>query len=290
MITEEQVRRVLTMADLIPLMEWALADFSAGRVNQPVRTVMPVRDGFLGMMPAAAEALGVKLVTVYPNNRDVDTHHAVIALFRPDTGEPLCVMDGRLITEMRTAAVSAVATAHLSRPDARVLAVLGAGVQARAHLAALALVRTFDTARIWSRTYERAAALGPAVRTAEEAVRGADVVCTVTASAEPVLRGEWLKPGAHVNAVGACRPTHRELDEAAVRRARLFVDSREAARVEAGDILLNRGEIAGEIGEVVGGAVVGRQSDAQITVFKSLGLAIEDVAAAHWVYSKVGPC
>lgn len=289
-LNEEQVRAVLKMEDVIPLMEKALSEFAAGHVTQPVRSVMEItkHGGFLGLMPALSDSLGVKLVTFYPPNAEkgLHTHHATIVLFKPETGEPLAIMDGRLITEVRTAASSAAATKALARDDAKVLAILGAGVQARSHLEAMKLVRDFTEVRIWSRSFEKAAALGPAVRTSEEAVRGADVICTVTGATEPVLLGAWLSPGAHINAVGACRPNSRELDETAVSRARLFVDSRAAARVEAGDVILNNGTILGEIGEVISGAAPGRTAPDQITLFKSLGLAVEDVATAQWVAEK----
>jgi ornithine cyclodeaminase/alanine dehydrogenase-like protein (mu-crystallin family) len=291
-LPEDRVRAVLRMSDLLPLMREALADFSAGRVLQPVRTAVPVPDagGFLGLMPAAVgDVVGAKLVTFYPRNTALPTHYALIALFERATGRPLATMDGRLITEMRTAAVSAVAADALARPDARILALLGAGVQARSHLEALPLVRPFVEVRAWSRRPEQAAAL-PGVRpcpTAEAAVRGADVVVTVTSSTEPVLRGDWLSPGAHVCAVGACRPTFRELDETAVKRSRFFVDSRAAAAVESGDVILNRADIAGELGEVLAGRVAGRTSPGEITIFKSLGLAVEDVVTAARVLGRL---
>jgi thiomorpholine-carboxylate dehydrogenase len=207
---ETEVRRHLRMPDLIPVMEKALIDFSCGCVTQPVRSVMKIDPpgGFFGMMPAVAEAIGIKLVTFFPGNaeRGLATHMGAIFLMDRATGTPLVVMDARLITEMRTAAVSAVATKLLSHPDSRVLAVLGSGVQARSHIEALRLVRQFSEIRIWSRTEDHATELarrvGGVATAAEDAVRGADVVVTVTNSTTPVLRGEWLKPGAHVNAVG----------------------------------------------------------------------------------------
>jgi alanine dehydrogenase len=290
-LDEDAVQRLLDLPELIDEMERALADFSAGRVVQPTRVVVPVAEhqGFFGLMPAyTGGSLGVKLVTFYPENRGVHTHHATILLFKPETGEPLVSMDGRLITEVRTAAVSAVATRHLARPEARVLAILGSGVQARSHLAALRLVRQFDEVRVWSP--RRAAAFAEeygvdAAASAEEAVRGADVVVTVTTSRTPVLMGEWLKPGAHINAVGAARPDWRELDDEVLTRARLYVDSSDAARTESGDVIA-AGEIAGELGEVVAGTKPGRTSPEEITLFKSLGIAVEDVATAALIYAK----
>jgi ornithine cyclodeaminase/alanine dehydrogenase-like protein (mu-crystallin family) len=282
------VQRLLTMEDLIPAMAEALARLSAGAAVQPVRVVVPVADhgGFFGVMPAYAGALGAKLVTWFPNNEGLPTHHAVIQLFRPETGEPLVTMDGTLITEMRTGAVSAVATDRLARPDAAVLAVLGAGVQARSHLEALRLVRSFRDVRVWSpRTAgEFAAAHGVrAVASAEEAVRGADVIVVATMSRVPVLMGAWLSPGVHINAVGAVRPDWRELDDEVLARARVFVESREAASRESGDVIASRGIVA-EIGELVAGTARGRDSADEITLFKSVGVAVEDVATASLVY------
>jgi alanine dehydrogenase len=288
-LDEAEVRRYLRMAELVPAMARALADLSAGRVVQPVRTMLPVDgQGFFAVMPAYAGVVGAKLVTFFPGNQGVPTHHALIALFRPETGEPLAVMDGRLITEMRTAAVSAVATDRLARRNASVLAILGAGVQAGSHLEALRLVREFREVRVWS---PRSAAIFAerhqveVAASAEEAVRGAEVIVVATASRTPVLRGEWLAGGAHVNAVGAVRPEWRELDDEALGRARLYVESREAATREAGDVIA-AGEPFAEIGEVVAGARPGRGSNDEITLFKSVGVAVEDVVAADLVYRR----
>jgi len=289
-LDEGAVRALLRMEDLIPVMASALADLSSGKVVQPMRVMVPIADhgGFLGLMPAYGGALGAKLVTFYPNNQGVPTHHAVIVLFRPETGEPLVTMDGRLITEMRTAAVSAVATKCLARPEASVLGMLGAGVQARSHLEALRLVRTFREIRVWSPRNARAFAKEfgiRAVASAAEAVRGADVVVVATTSQTPVLLGEWLSAGTHINAVGAPRPTWRELDDAVLRTARIYVESREAATRESGDVIA-AGQVYAEIGEVVTGAKRGRESAGEITLFKSVGVAIEDVATAELVYRK----
>ena len=285
-LDEGAVRDLLRMEDLIPVMASALADLSSGEVVQPMRVMVPIADrgGFLGLMPAYGGALGAKLVTFYPNNQGVPTHHAVIVLFRPETGEPLVTMDGRLITEMRTAAVSAVATKCLARPEASVLGILGAGVQARSHLEALRLVRTFREIRVWSPRSAPAFAKRAAA-SAAEAVRGADVIVVATTSQTPVLFGEWLSPGTHINAVGAPRPTWRELDDAVLRTARIYVESREAATRESGDVIA-AGQVYAEIGEVVTGAKRGRESAGEITLFKSVGIAIEDVATAELVYRK----
>jgi alanine dehydrogenase len=288
-LDEAAVEKLLRMEEVIPAMERALSDFSSGKVVQPVRTMLPVDEhqGFLGLMPAyTGAALGTKLVAFYPRNTEVPTHHATILLFKPETGEPLATMDGRLITEVRTAAVSAVATQHLASSDASVLAIIGSGVQAHSHLEALRLVRNFREVRVWSPRRAAAFAKEHGVRaatSAEEAVRGADVVVTATTSPTPVLSGGWLAPGTHINAVGAPRPDWRELDDEVLERSRVYVDSREAALKESGDVIA-AGEIFAEIGEVVSGAKPGRRSAEEITLFKSLGLAVEDVATAELVY------
>ena len=294
-LDEAAVSRLLRTEEVIPAMERALADFSSGRVVQPTRVMVPVaeHEGFLGLMPAyyaAGAALGVKLVAFYPQNRGIPTHHATILLFKPETGEPLVNMDGRLITEVRTAAVSAVATKYLARPDASVLAIIGSGVQARSHLEALRLIRRFEEVRVWSPRHAEDFARRFSVRatdSAEEAVRGADVVVTATTSKSPVHFGEWLSPGTHINAVGAPRPDWRELDDETLRRCagRVYVDSREAALEEYGDAIA-AGRIHAELGEVVTGAKPGRQSPEEITLFKSGGLAVEDGAAADLIYRK----
>ena len=288
-LDEAEVRRHLRMADLVPAMASALADLSAGRVEQPVRVMLPVESrGFCAAMPAYAGALGAKLVTFFPVNQDVPTHHALIVLFRAETGEPMAILDGRLITEMRTAAASAVATDLLARPDAAVLGILGSGVQAASHLEALNLVRRFREVRVWSPRNAGAFAAQhgvQAVPTAEAAARGADVIVVATSSRTPVLLGEWVAPGAHVNAVGACRPDWRELDDDLVRRARLYVDSRAAATKEAGDVIA-AGEPFAELGEAVAGTRPGRRSANEITLFKSVGVAVEDVVSAELVYRR----
>src|SRR5207302_4443616 len=289
-LNEEQVRQHLRMADLIPAMEKALIDFSAGKVTQPVRSVINIDPpgGFLGLMPALTpDGLGLKAVTFYPSNaeRGIPTHMATIFLVDPETGTPLAIMDGRLITEMRTAAVSAAATKLLAAPDAKVLAILGSGVQARSHVEALQRVRNVEEIRVWSRTSEHAERfaneIGAKVMPADDAVRGADVVVTATNSKTAVLKGSWLKPGCHVNAFGACRPDWRELDDEATTNV-VFVDSREAAMKESGDIILSGAEIYAELGKALTGKVPSRANET--TVFKSLGMAVEDIAAALLVY------
>ncbi len=310
-LRESDVRAVLSMKDAIGLMAGALRAFSTGGVVQPVRLAMLVdpHAGYLGLMPAylrAQEAVGAKAVTFYPNNaaKDLPTHLAVILLWDSRTGDLLAIMDGRFITEVRTAATSAAATQALARRDAGTLAILGAGVQARSHLDAMPLVRPVQQVRVWSRTpasvqrliaemQPRAGVRLRACATAEEAVRGADIIVTATSATAPVLRGTWITDGAHINAVGAPRPDWRELDSDAVRRARVFVDSHAGALAEAGDLLLpvaegeiTKDHIRGEIGDVLAGRIPGRTGEREVTLFKSLGMAVEDVATAHFVYTR----
>jgi ornithine cyclodeaminase len=311
LLSETDVRHLLSMDDLIQSMESALTEFSSGRTAQPLRTVIEVgpTHAFFGVMPAympAAGALGTKLVTVFGSNSAIGlpSHLATILLMDATTGELLAVMDGRYITEARTAAVSAVSVRLLAREDAGVLAILGSGVQARSHLRAFSHVRALRDVRVWSPSashrrefaetmHREIAAPITAVASAEDAVRGADLVVVATAAREPVLKSEWVSDGAHIAAVGACRPDQREMDTALVARARVFVDSRTGALAEAGDLLLPIGEgafdrdhIAGELGQLAGGSVAGRRADAEVTLFKSLGMAVEDVAAAHLAYER----
>jgi thiomorpholine-carboxylate dehydrogenase len=286
-LNEDMVRRLLRVEELIPAMRQTMAEFSAGQWKQPVRSVLAQHGGFFGIMPASGEAMGIKMVTFYPGNAETSlpTHMAVIALFDPRTGEPIALMDGRYITEMRTAAVSAVATDALAAPDAKVLALLGAGVQGRAHLEVLRHVRRFEEVRVWSRTRERTERFadehGAKAMSLEDAVRGADVIVTATSAREPFLKGAWLKSGAHVNAVGASRPDWRELDDEAMANV-VIVDSYEGAKNEAGDVILSGITPYAELGEVLNGT---KSVDSNATtIFKSLGMAVEDVAAAKLVY------
>lgn len=295
-ISEADVARVLTYEQLIPAMEKALAAFSAGRVIQPVRNMLTIEEGkrFLGIMPAVApEGMGAKLVCFFPKNAGsgVPTHLAMIMLFEPETGQPLAFLDGRLITEMRTAAASAAVTKYLSPDGTKILTLLGSGVQAHAHLEALRHVCQFTEVRVWSRTPEHArrfaAEHGAKAMDLEPAVRGADVVVTATNALEPFLRGEWLKEGAHVNSVGSPRPTWRELDDAAM-NSTLIVNSREAVLKESGDVILSKATIFAEAGEVFGRLKVPARS--ATTVFKSVGIGVEDIAAARLVYDAVANC
>jgi thiomorpholine-carboxylate dehydrogenase len=288
-LRETDVHRLLHWEPLIAAMETSLSALSSGLVTQPLRNWLAIEEGrrYFGLMPAAAEgALGVKLVTLYPANheRGLPTVMATILLFRPDTGEPLALIDGRAITAMRTAAVSAAITKRLAPPGSRVLALLGSGVEAAAHLAALRHVIPFDDVRVWSRNVEHAekfaAEHGATAMAAEAAVRGADVVVTATAAREPILFGAWLEPGAHVNAIGAPMPHWRELDDAAMANV-VVVESREAACAESGDIILSHAKIYAEVGEIFAGSIPAPTT--QTTIYKSVGVAIEDIAAAEVV-------
>ncbi len=299
-IDEHDVKRLLPMDECIEVMTGALEALARGEVYNPLRFVVrpPGESSLLGLMPAhrsgAAPVYSLKTVAIFPANsaRGLDPHQGFVALFDGETGETRAIMSASAITAVRTAAVSGVATRLLARENASTLAILGAGFQAGAHLEAMRAVREFDRVLMWSRTPGRAAAFEGVeeVASAEEALRDADVVVTVTSSLEPVLRHEWLKAGAHVNAVGSSIPTARELDTATMVAASLFVDRRESTLNEAGDYLfplregaLTPAAIKGEIGEVLIGSVAGRRSDDELTVFKSLGLAVEDLAAAEHV-------
>ena len=305
LLNEHDVRSVLTMPDLIDSMRGALVAYSSGRAQQPLRTVLELGEqrAFFGIMPAALDdtrAIGTKLVTVFPSNRgrNLPSHLATIVLLDPDTGALEALLDGRYITEARTAAVSAVSVDVLALPDAATLALIGSGVQARSHLQAIACVRRLKDVRVWSPTEAHRTAFARemhvvhapirAVRSPEEAADGADLIVTATASVSPVLNDRWVGDGTHICAVGACRPSQRELDAGLVARSRLFVDSTIGALAEAGDIVLaireraiNPDHIAGELGNLLAGRIAGRQDLRQVTVFKSLGMAVEDVAAAQ---------
>jgi thiomorpholine-carboxylate dehydrogenase len=291
--SEADVRQCLQWPPLIDAMETALAEFSAGKVIQPVRNMITIEEGkrYLGIMPAVAEkAMGLKLVSFYPGNAGtaVPTHLGLIILSRPDTGEPLAVLDGRLITEMRTAAVSAAVTRQVAPAKTPVLALLGSGVQAAAHLEALSCVRSFDEVRVWSRSVDNTKRFADrhrvkAMPDVETAVREADIIVTATNAIEPFLKGAWVKRGALVNAVGSPRPTWRELDDALMRQCALIVDSREAVLKESGDVILSKAPIFAEAGELFAGTKPKPRVGAT-TVFKSVGIAAEDLAAAALVY------
>jgi ornithine cyclodeaminase len=305
-LNESDIRAVLPMSDLMECMERALAAFSSGQVRQPVRQVIEAGSGgnFFAAMPAwleAGPAMGAKLVTIFHQNgrRGLPTHQAAIVLLDAETGAFLAVMDGRYITEVRTAAVSAVALRRLARQGAARLAIVGSGVQAGSHLRAFSLVRKFDRIRCWSPTaanLRKFVDAHPEVRpaeSAEAAVRGADVVLLVTASTTPVVWNEWVAPGACLISVGACRPNQREMDPLLVARGRVIVDSRAAALEESGDLVIPMADgpfgpeqIAGELGEVLNGRIAGRTAEDEVVIFKPLGQAVEDVAAARLAYTR----
>ena len=311
-LNNEQIRELLPMRDCIELMADALAALTRGEVFQPLRTIIrpPEARGLLGLMPAYRTgehgAFGMKAICVFSGNPAIgkDAHQGAVMLFSRETGELMALMNASEITATRTAAVSAVATRLLAREDAHQLAIIGAGVQARTHLSALDAVRSIKHARVACRNIEHAQELVrkvqprfsfpiEAVGSNEEAVRGADLIVTATSSQEPVVNKDWIAPGAHVNAIGTHSPSSREIDGATMAAARIFVDRRESALNESGDYLLaakegliNADSILGEIGELLIGTKSGRNSVNEITLFKSLGLAIEDVACAEYLYEK----
>jgi ornithine cyclodeaminase len=301
------VVRLLTMEACIEVMADALRTTSRGGAVLPLRSVvwMPDRTGMIGLMPGFLDpptSLGLKVVSIFPGNHGTgfDSHQGVVMLFDTRHGSPRAIIDASSITAIRTAAVSGVATRALARDDAGDLAILGSGVQAQTHLAAMRAVRKIRRVRVWSRTLANAQRFADkcslpveVMTTARAAVEGADLVCTTTASREPVLEGAWLRPGAHVNAVGACFAATREVDTAAVARSRLIVDRKESTLNESGDFLLAKKDgaigddhIVGELGDLLLGRLVGRRNPDEVTLFKSLGIAIEDLAAAHYVYSQ----
>jgi ornithine cyclodeaminase len=309
-VNQAEVGSLLPMAACMDAMAAALRTLARGDARLPLRSVILLPDGrgAFAVMPAYLgdpPSIGLKAISVFPGNHasGLDSHQGAVLLFEAEHGRLAAVMDASSITAIRTAAVSGVATRLLAREDAGDLAILGSGVQAHTHLEAMAIARRLSRVRAWSRDpanvrafVERAARrLGiqvEAVGSAREAVAGADLICTTTASHAPVLMGDWIAPGAHVNAVGASLSRDRELDTAAVVRSRLFVDRRESALAEAGDFLIPKAEgafgddhIRAELGELLLGTRPGRESGEAVTLFKSLGLAVEDVAAARLIYA-----
>lgn len=309
-VSQQEVPELLPMDECIDVMAEALAALSRGQAVMPLRTIVSLPDGsgMLASMPSmlpSAGVMGIKVITVFPGNEgtELESHQGAVLLFEAEQGRPLAIVDASEVTGIRTAAVSGLATRLLARPDAGDVAILGSGTQARTNLEAMLTVRDVRRVRVWSRTRDHAERFAEheAVRhgiavevadTSRDAVEGADIVCTTTSAKEPVLRGEWLSPGAHINAVGFAAGG-RELDTEAVVRARLFADRRESILNEAGDFLIPKGEgavdddhVAGELGEVILGIVEGRTSPEEITVFESMGLAIEDLAAADHIYKR----
>jgi len=303
------VTALLPMTECINVMNLALSALARGDADLPLRSVLklPAGNAAFAMMPAKLwNAVGLKAITVFPENRGTqwESHQGVVLLFELQHGSLLAIADASSITAIRTAAVSGLATLLLARQGASELAILGAGVQADTHLDAMRVARPIERVRVWSRTFANADAFArraaekyqievqPA-ETAQEAVANADIICTVTASKEPVLKGEWIATGAHINAVGASVKTSRELDDDAVVRSRMFVDRRESTLAESGDFLIplsngviTESHIVGELGDILTDRVAGRTAKEEVTLFKSLGLAVEDVAVAHYLYDK----
>jgi len=312
MVNHKEVEQWLPMGECIDVMAETLKVLSRGNAVNPLRHAMwlPDKSGLIGMMPAYlgdAEVMGLKAISVFPGNHttDYDSHQGTVMLFETVNGRLLALMDASKITAIRTAAVSGVATRLLAREDASDLAILGSGVQAETHLEAMRIARQITGVRVWSQQFDHAqkfadqASAGHAIpistfETVKEAVDGADIICTVTSATEPILQGDWISPGTHINAVGSSVAFARELDTAAVVKSKLFVDRRESTLNEAGDFLfpkkvgaIDDGHIRGEIGDILLDRIGGRASSEEITLFKSLGLAAEDVAAAHYIYQKV---
>jgi ornithine cyclodeaminase/alanine dehydrogenase-like protein (mu-crystallin family) len=312
MVNHQEVKQWLPMNECMDVMTETLKMLSHDHAVNPLRQAMwlPEKTGLIGMMPAYLEdieVMGLKAISVFPGNHttDYDSHQGTVMLFETRNGRLLAMMDAGKITAIRTAAVSGVATGLLARKNAAELAILGSGVQARTHLAAMRVARKLSGVRVWSHHFDHAKDFADhassdsdipitAFDTVKETVAGADIICTVTSATEPILQGDWISPGTHINAVGSSVAFAREIDTAAVLKSKLFVDRRESTLNEAGDFLLPKKEgaigddhIKGEIGDVLLGQIDGRTSAQEITLFKSLGLAAEDVASAHYIYQKM---
>jgi len=310
-ISPDTIRNYLTPDRCIDLVDDAMRAVSSGNVELPLRWGMklPNGNGVLGMMPGylgEPECFGIKLVSLFPGNTatGLSSHLGLMVLYEPEHGQPVAIMNADVVTALRTAAASALATRELARPDASVLAILGTGEQARAHVPAMLAVRNIEHINIWGRRSEKAAELATELAQqsdvpistfdrADQTVANADIICTVTASREPILNGEWMPYGAHVNLVGSSVPNAREVDSDVVVRSRFFVDYRASTMTQAGEFLkaiedglVGEDHIAGEIGEVLLGRVDGRASPDEITVYKSLGVAAQDLAAARYVYEQ----
>jgi len=312
MVNHQEVQQFLTMGECVEAMADAFKMLNRGNALNPLRNLMwlPDKTGVIGMMPAYlgnSQVMGLKAISVFPGNHgtEYDSHQGTVMLFETQNGRLLAMMDAGKITAIRTAAVSGVATRLLASTDAENLAILGSGVQAATHLNAMRVVRNIRRVRVWSRNFDHAQSFAQrestrrslsieAAESAEGAVEGADIICTVTSSTDPILQGDWIAPGTHINAVGSSVPFARELDTAAVVKSKLFVDRRESTLNEAGDFLfpqkegaINDAHVQGEIGDILLDKIKGRESVNDITLFKSLGLAVEDVAAAHLIYQKL---
>jgi ornithine cyclodeaminase len=312
MVNHQEVQQWLPMSECMDGMTETLKMLSRGNAVNPLRHAMwlPDKSGLIGMMPAYlgdTGVMGLKAISVFPGNHatDYDSHQGAVMLFETKNGRLLAMMDASKITAIRTAAVSGVATRLLAREDASHLTILGSGVQAKTHLEAMQVARKITSVRVWSQHFDHAQKFSDqtsadhnipirAFDTVKEAVAGADIICTVTSATEPILRGDWISPGTHINAVGSSVAFARELDTAAVVKAKLFVDRKESTLNEAGDFLfpkkegaIDDGHIQGEIGDILLDKIGGRVSLEEITLFKSLGLAAEDVASAHYIYQKL---
>lgn len=300
------------MHTCITIMETMFRDLAEGRILQPLRSLMwlPDHSGILGMMPGFAEGpniIGIKLITIFHANgpAGLPSHQGVVILFEATHGQPLVILDAAELTAIRTAAASALATRLLAREEAKTVAIIGTGEQAARHIESISLVRPIETIYLWGRNATHANTLNDQLKgrypmqiadTAAAAVKSADIICTVTAAAEPVVEGSWLKPGSHLNVVGSCTPNKREVDTEAMRRSLVFTDRYESLFKEAGDFLIPRAEgaisdahVKAELGEVLTGKKTGRDNDADITLFKSLGIAAEDLYAAWHIYQTIQP-
>ena len=311
-INKERVASLLPMNECIEVMEKMFRSLANGEATQPLRSLMwlPEKNGLLGMMPGHSGSLGVmgiKTITVFHANREqgLPSHQGIVILFEAKYGTPLMLFDAAEITAIRTAAASAVATRLLSRKNAETLAIIGSGEQAKKHIEAILLVRQIKQINIWSRTKKNAEDLAAKTlslhkipvqvnETVKEAVNNANIICTVTSSKEPLVMGEWVKPGAHINAVGSSIAVARELDTNTVAKSKLFTDCYESLFNEAGDFLIPKKEgavtdehVKAEVGEVLLGQKKGRENDEEITLFKSLGIAMEDILSAYHIYQKL---
>ena len=311
-ISKEKIASLLPMNECIEVMEKMFRSIAKGESSQPLRSLMwlPDKTGLLGMMPGYAESLGmmgIKVITVFHANRDAGypSHQGVVILFDAKYGQPLMIFDAAEITAIRTAATSALATRLLSRKNSESLAIIGSGEQAQRHLESIMQVRKIKEVNVWSRNEKNAKEFAKknsdkysipinVKKNAEEAVRNADIICTVTSSSQPVVKGEWIAAGTHINAVGSSTAVKRELDTTAILRSKLFTDCYESIFNEAGDFLIPKKEgvvddshVKAELGEVLSGTKKGRENDEEITVFKSLGIASEDIFSAYHIYEKL---
>ena len=311
-VNKEKIASLLPMEECIGVMEKMFRSLAAGECLQPLRNIMRLPDGsgVLGMMPGHAATLGVmgiKVITVFHANSEsgLPSHQGVVMLFDAKNGEPLMLFDALEITAIRTAAASAVATKLLSRENSSTLAIIGSGEQAKRHVEAMLIVRNIKQINIWSRNEKNAKHLVNELsgeynlnfhvqKNVQQAVENADIICTVTASKEPIVMGNWITAGTHINAVGSSTALTRELDSATIAKSKLFTDCYESLFNEAGDFLIPKKEgaitdehVKAEIGEVLSGAKKGRENDEEITVFKSLGIAAEDIFSAYHIYEKI---